>query len=247
MRYVVMAVLLSGGCDAPRKREPEPSPVVSPLTPVRQAPPLSKVEASPSPPTQEARICVAPECGGDFPLTVAGQVKRIDSQRRGSASYYASMRKAYERDGLDIDVYKKISGSVDGFMLYDYNLAAIPTRYLTFRALKKNPAKQAGKPWCTSVGRIAEIKESEGVTTARLTAGDGIDDAILVIGRFEGDFVEGSRVETCGYLAGDFTFKARAGWDMTLPVLAAAGLVSAGGFTRMGEQITRDNRKPQRK
>lgn len=98
---------------------------------------------------------------------------------------------------------------------------------VTYELLKKSADKYAGRPWAFT-GTIFQIFERDGHTEA-LVAIDGWGNKnFRVEGDFATDFVEKNRVYSVGYLAGDYSYKSIAGWDMTIPALAARAMLKPG-------------------
>lgn len=99
------------------------------------------------------------------------------------------------------------------------NIAAADNT-ITYEHLKKNADKHAGKPW-SFTGKILEIQEQDNITIARISIDDWGSKPIYVIGPISTDFLENNRVFVAGYLAGSHSYESQAGWQITIPALAA--------------------------
>jgi hypothetical protein len=109
---------------------------------------------------------------------------------------------------------------------------------IKYAHLKKNAAKYIGKPWiCT--GRILEIFEKDGETTARVGLGGYGVDPIWVYGKFPTDFIENDRVSVVGYLNGDHSYVSQAGWNITIPSMVARTMLKPSEVSKLREQARR--------
>lgn len=110
---------------------------------------------------------------------------------------------------------------------------------ITYAHLKKNADKYLGKPWmCT--GRILQIFEKGGETTARIGIGAYGSDPIWIYGKFATDFIEKDRLAVIGYLNGDYSYVSQAGWNITIPSMVARAMLKPGEVTKLKEQARRD-------
>ena len=103
------------------------------------------------------------------------------------------------------------------------NILAID-RKITYEHLKKNSAKYRGQPWAFS-GRIHQIYERDGGTQALVSLDGWGSKLVWVEGNFTTDFVEKNQVYVVGYVAGDYSYKSIAGWDITVPLIVARAML----------------------
>ena len=111
------------------------------------------------------------------------------------------------------------------------NLQAADTK-ITYPMLKKDADRYAGQPW-TLKGKILQIFESGNHTHARVALDSWGNDVVWVQGNFSTDFVEKNQVCVIGYLAGSYSYKSQAGWDITIPALAARAMVSPQELSKL--------------
>jgi len=98
---------------------------------------------------------------------------------------------------------------------------------ITYALLKKNSVKYAGQSWAFT-GTVYQIFERGNQTQAFVALDGWGSKNVEVIGDFQTDFVEKNKVYVVGYLAGDYSYKSVAGWDLTIPALAARAMMKPG-------------------
>jgi hypothetical protein len=95
---------------------------------------------------------------------------------------------------------------------------------VTYAHLEKNAGRYAGKAWAVQ-GKILQIFENNDGTQARIGFGSWNNDVIYAVGRFTTEFIENDRVYVIGYLAGNYSYESQAGWNITIPLLAARAML----------------------
>lgn len=95
---------------------------------------------------------------------------------------------------------------------------------ITYEQLKKNSIKHAGKAWAFT-GKILEIREIGEDTVARVSLDDWGSKPIYIAAPMSTEFVENNRVYVVGYLAGNYSYESQAGWNLTIPALAARAIL----------------------
>jgi hypothetical protein len=91
---------------------------------------------------------------------------------------------------------------------------------ISYEHLKKNAGRYAGTKW-EFIGKILEIHELEGRTIARISVDAAGVKPMFVTYPFTTEFVEDNRVYVLGELAGEHSYESRAGWNLTIPAIAA--------------------------
>lgn len=188
---------------------------------------LSAIRSAASPemrPTPEARSVPAPE---SFPLDLKGQLDRIDSLEVPMRSLVrASAQPAWSGSIDNIFGNPIISLRSEGILSW-LNMTVVRASP-TFAEISKTD-RYAGISYRVT-GRILQITESNdgGVTTARVSLDEYGRQSFFVVGRFSSRFVEDDQIEVIGYLAKKHTYRSSAGWDVTVPALAAAAMIPAG-------------------
>ncbi len=115
------------------------------------------------------------------------------------------------------------------------NIADID-KSITYEQLKKNASKYAGKAWACK-GKILQIQEKDGETSA-LVALDGWGNKnVQVAGKLTTDFVEKNQVYVVGYLTGDYSYTSIANWQITIPGLAARAMLKPSDASKYQSQI----------
>jgi hypothetical protein len=95
---------------------------------------------------------------------------------------------------------------------------------ITYAHLKKNAERYHGEPW-SFTGKIQQIFESDGKTTALISLDDWGSKPIWVRANFTTEFIENNRVFVVGYLSGNYSYTSIAGWNMTVPALDARAML----------------------
>lgn len=114
--------------------------------------------------------------------------------------------------------------------LYTTYIEIDPT--ITYDKLKKNPDRYAGSAWAFT-GKVLEIYERGNTTIGRVGLGAWGTEPVWVEGAFTTDFVEDSRVYVIGHITGSKTYDSQAGWTITIPSLAADGMLKPGDAARL--------------
>jgi len=123
----------------------------------------------------------------------------------------------------------RIDAEPKGEMIGYVAAARIAAKEMTPGKLKKAPGRYVGVPVAFNA-KIVEITEQNGATFTRVESGDLV---LFVVGRFLTDFEERDRVGVIGYLAGTFEYTSQAGWNISIPAVAARAIVSAKEFARL--------------
>jgi hypothetical protein len=110
--------------------------------------------------------------------------------------------------------------------------AASANKSITYAHLKKNADKYVGKPW-RLYGRILEIEEGHGKTAGRISLSDYADSVLYFEYAGETDFVQNNLVELVGLLAGNYTYTSQAGWNISIPAIAAGAIVKHGALDKI--------------
>jgi hypothetical protein len=95
---------------------------------------------------------------------------------------------------------------------------------ITYEQVKKNADKYIGKSWAFK-GKIYSIYEKDGQTNSVISLDPWGNKLIWVIGDFTTDFVEKNQVFVVGYITGNYSYKSIAGWDITVPAVAARAML----------------------
>lgn len=111
-------------------------------------------------------------------------------------------------------------------------------RTVTFEQLKKNAERYAGRPWRFS-GKIVQIQEASGFTTVRVALDAWGNKVVYVVAPFTTEFVDGDRVYVVGYLAGDHSYQSIAGWNITIPAMAARAILNRTEGVRLESDVLR--------
>lgn len=104
-----------------------------------------------------------------------------------------------------------------------------------FAHLKKNTRRYFGRLIAFS-GKIVEIAETPNdETVARIALNGDSGYVFWVEAGFTTDFVEDSRVDVFGTVAGSKTYKSQAGWEITVPAVLAISIQKRGTFDKLGK------------
>lgn len=110
------------------------------------------------------------------------------------------------------------------------NIAGVD-KSITYEHLKKNADKYAGKPWAAR-GKIIQIREADGETSALVSLDGWGNKNIWIVGNFSSDFVENNQVYVVGYLAGNYSYTSIANWQLTIPALAVRAMLKPGEVSK---------------
>lgn len=103
---------------------------------------------------------------------------------------------------------------------------------ITYEQVKKNADAYAGEPWaCT--GRLLQIQEAGGQTTAVISLDAWGHNMVYVRAGFTTEFVEKDQVYVVGRLAGNYSYTSVAGWNMTLPAIEASAILKPAEAARI--------------
>jgi hypothetical protein len=110
---------------------------------------------------------------------------------------------------------------------------------ITYAHLKKNADRYTGKAYAFT-GLIREIEEGKipdtniPVTVGRVVfAHTYQEDPVYFVAPFTTEFVEGNVVDMAGFLTGSFTYTSQAGWNITIPAIAARAIAKRGTFAKL--------------
>lgn len=111
----------------------------------------------------------------------------------------------------------------------------------SFAHLKKNALRYQGRIIAFS-GKILEIVETPNDTTvARIALNGDADYVFWVEAGFTTDFVDDSRVDVIGNVAGAKTYQSQAGWTITVPAVLAMSIQKRGTFDRLAKPKRKGN------
>lgn len=117
------------------------------------------------------------------------------------------------------------------------NLDEAAASKITYPMLKKDADRYSGQAWAFK-GKVLQIFEHGEHTEARIGLDGWGNNVMWVEGNFTTDFVENNVVWAIGYLAGSYTYKSQAGWDITIPSLAARAMLSPQALAKMKTEAT---------
>lgn len=136
-----------------------------------------------------------------FALDLEGQLDRIDAEGgRSQEALVESMSKT-------VDVLNASGNEI------------------TYALLEKNANKYAGTPYFL-FGRLLQIFESEGRSYGRISLRGHSDQVMWFEGRVSTEALKKREVLILGYLAGYKRYESQAGWNISLPAIAASGIIT---------------------
>ncbi len=103
---------------------------------------------------------------------------------------------------------------------------------ITYEKVKKNAEAYNRQAWAFT-GRVMQIQESGGRTGALVTLDPWGNKLVWVTANFTTDFVDNSQVYVVGYLAGNYSYTSIAGWQMTIPAIAAQAILKPSEANRI--------------
>ncbi|MCP9496263.1 MAG: hypothetical protein MSG64_17605 [Pyrinomonadaceae bacterium MAG19_C2-C3] len=103
---------------------------------------------------------------------------------------------------------------------------------ITYSHLIKNPDRYKGQPWAFS-GRVLQITELEGKTTALIMLDPYGQKNVYVIADFITDFVENNQVYVVGYISGSHSYTSQANYNLTVPLITASAIVKPSERTKL--------------
>lgn len=103
------------------------------------------------------------------------------------------------------------------------NVAAV-NKSVTYEHLKKNADRYSGEAWAFT-GTVMQINEQGNQTTGLVSLDAWGNKLIWVAADFPTEFVERDKVYVVGHIAGNYSYKSIAGWDMTVPAVAARAIM----------------------
>jgi hypothetical protein len=110
---------------------------------------------------------------------------------------------------------------------------------ITYEHLKKNADRYDGEPWAFT-GRILQVQEAGGQTTALVSLDSWGSKTMYVRASFTTEFVEKDQVYVVGYLAGNYSYTSVAGWNLTVPALDARAILKPAEAARLrGKKSTK--------
>lgn len=170
---------------------------------------------------------------GPFELSIKGQLDRVEAILYWSGK--AARDKTYpEWNGTYLETMDALDAEgPQADDIFAFAVLADENRNITYAHLSKNAARYAGSPWRFR-GRILEVEETQNpnLTVARITMDYYGNTPLMVFGRFTTNFVRGNFVDVIGYLAGNYSYKSQAGWDITVPALAALRIVKMNSISK---------------
>jgi hypothetical protein len=110
-------------------------------------------------------------------------------------------------------------------------LAAADSK-ITYEQLKKNADRYTGEPWAFT-GRVFQIQESGGQTSALVSLDAWGNKIVAVRADFTTDFVEKDQVYVVGHLAGDYSYTSVAQWSVTVPAIEASAILKPSEAARL--------------
>lgn len=160
-------------------------------------------------------------CSGSNSNSSAPSILSSENSSKPSNSAVPNQPKTYELDfpgqtdrivdeGSDEDQIRKNIAEID--------------KSITYEQLKKNADKYAGKAWACK-GKIMQIQEDGGRTTALIALDGWGNKNVQIAGNLTSDFVENNQVYVVGYLAGNYSYTSVANWELTIPGLAARAML----------------------
>jgi len=119
----------------------------------------------------------------------------------------------------DAERFRALEGRARTQALADF----APTGEPSYAALERGVAAHVGERVCYR-GTVQEIFDTENGTQMRVALRSYGQDVIWVIAvaRPADDVLARSRVTLCGYVLGQHTYQSQAGWNISLPLIAAA-------------------------
>ncbi len=176
-----------------------------------------------------------------FTLDLKGQLDRIDAEI-DAREYKLPLSDIDYRDAkiLNMDILKLLVFVFPKDVL-DFAKRADLNKSIKYEHLKKNAEPYAGKPW-RFTGRILEISEKSNpeLTVARISLDYYGNYPIYVVGRFNTPFLTGNTVEVVGYLAGNYSYESQAGWNITVPAIAALAIVKYESINKLKNLHAKD-------
>lgn len=139
-------------------------------------------------------------------------------------------------DPADPELTAKAPGEMTGDWLKALLVQADANKNITYAHLKKSAEKYEGKPWALT-GKILEIAEKRTDNGFTLTKGRiSLDwygnQALYFEAPFSTEFVEGNVVDMAGVLASTYSYTSQAGWNITIPAIAARSILKRNSFSK---------------
>ncbi len=172
--------------------------------------------------------CIA--CGENAPSRSADTTP--DPTTTGNRMKFPNSTKTYGYDLAGQMVRISDEGVDNGAVLKNVIEAEADYKSITYAHLTKNADRYAGKPWYAT-GKILQITESGGNSSARIAIDGRSDRIIYVTAPFETEFVENDKVFVVGYLAGNYSYTSQANWTITIPALAARAVLPPGDISKL--------------
>lgn len=114
--------------------------------------------------------------------------------------------------------------------------SAPEVRKITYAHLKKNAVKYALSPY-KFTGRILEVSEHDGTSTARVSTDYYGNNVFYVISLGESEFVQGDVVDVLGFLTGTHSYQSQAGWNITIPEMVALPFLKRGTLAKLTPKV----------
>lgn len=167
------------------------------------------------------------------------QLDRIDRQYRTPAAhpfvaekFTLKLLEAAKAHDEDLPKLRAVS-RIDDPSMDPRGALAIIAMYLdeeprvSHKMIRKNPKKYTGSAiWLTNA-KIAEVREEDQTTRARVVYGG---ESFFVGSRFETPFVDDDTVDIVGYVGGEFD-----NGKVTMPAIAAAAIMKGGSIPAMNK------------
>jgi hypothetical protein len=103
---------------------------------------------------------------------------------------------------------------------------------ITYEKLKKDADRYDSQAWAFT-GKVFQIQESGGRTTALVSLDAWGGKMMWVTANFTTEFVEKDQVYVVGYLAGSYSYTSVAGWNVTVPAIEARAILKPSEAARI--------------
>ena len=136
-------------------------------------------------------------------------------------------------------------GELTGDLLTKLLHLADANKTITYGHLKKNADRYEGKAWAFT-GRILEIAETK-IPDSQLTVSVGrisigYDKTMYFLAPFTTEFIENNAIDVAGFLQGNYSYTSQAGWNITIPMIAARAMQPAGTFRKIRAEAAKADR-----
>ena len=114
--------------------------------------------------------------------------------------------------------------------------SAPEVKKITYAHLKKNAIKYALSPY-KFTGRILEVSEHDGTSTARVSTDYYGNNVFYIVALGESDFVQGDVVDVLGFLTGTHSYESQAGWNITIPEMVTLPFLKRGTLAKLMPKV----------